>query len=340
MITTLLLAVAVQSTLTHDFASQPVRHDADDPAIWHHPTRPERSLILGTDKEYQTGGLYVFDVNGRVVQTFSPIDRPNNVDVAYDFSLGGTTVDLAVVTERGRERLRIFSIERSTGVLRDVTGATRVFADRAGDEAAPMGITLYRRSRDGAQFAIVGSKSGPDGGYLYQYRLVENGGRIDLRFVRRFGQFSGVKEIEALAVDHHHGFLYASDERAGVRKYHADPDHPQANQEIAFFGTEGYQQDHEGLAILDLGDGEGYLLSIDQLSGGSRLFVYDRVPTADGVPPLVTIVQLDSDDTDGIEVTTRSLGNRLPQGALVAMNSRDRNFLIYDVRRLLEAIRG
>src|SRR5207302_578018 len=46
--------------------------------------------------------------------------------------------------------------------ISDVTspGDTRVFADRAGESAAPMDISIYRRPRDDAIFAIVAPKTG------------------------------------------------------------------------------------------------------------------------------------------------------------------------------------
>ncbi len=41
--------------------------------------------------------------------------------------------------------------------------------------------------------------------------------------VRKFGLFSGKKEIESIAVDDALGYVYYSDEGYGVRKYYADP---------------------------------------------------------------------------------------------------------------------
>ncbi len=39
---------------------------ADDPAIWIHPTRPELSLVIGTNKKR---GLEVYDLAGRRIQS-------------------------------------------------------------------------------------------------------------------------------------------------------------------------------------------------------------------------------------------------------------------------------
>ncbi len=311
-------------------ATAAVPHDADDPAIWVHPTDPAKSLILGTDKIETTGGIYVFDLEGKLVQSITGLDRPNNVDVRPDFDLGGKTVDLAVATERGGRRLLVWAIDRETGRLTDVTGSTKVFTDRTGEEGAPMGVALYRRPTDGAIYAVVSSKTGPTERYLHQYRLVEEGGKVDVRFIRAFGKFSGQGEIEALAVDDETGMLYASDEGAGIRKYAAGPDVENANRELGFFGQDGYTGDREGLAILPTGPGKGWLLNSDQIDGGSEVHVYRR---EEGNAP-VKVFTTGADATDGIEVYAGYLGERFPEGILVMMNSTERNFLVYDLRQV------
>ncbi|MDZ7632265.1 MAG: phytase [Gemmatimonadaceae bacterium] len=59
--------------------------DSDDPAIWVNETAAGESLVLGTDKGDSTGGVYVFDLAGRIDRTRSvtPLRRMNNVDVEY-----------------------------------------------------------------------------------------------------------------------------------------------------------------------------------------------------------------------------------------------------------------
>ena len=111
-----------------------------------------------------------------------------------------------------------------------------------GDEGAPMGIGLYKRPKDGAIFAIVSPKAGPRQYYLWQYRLEDDGtGRVKATFVRRFGDFSGVGEIEAIAVDDELGYVYYADEVAGIHKWLADPDAPGADRELTLFGDDRLQ---------------------------------------------------------------------------------------------------
>ncbi|MFX8278046.1 hypothetical protein ABTL45_19515, partial [Acinetobacter baumannii] len=84
----------------------------------------------------------------------------------------------------------------------------------------PMGISLYR-PRTGRVFAVVSPKEGPADGHLLYFELVWNPAtkKVDAKFVKRFGAFSGRKEIEALCVDDEMNVLYASDERFGTRRY-------------------------------------------------------------------------------------------------------------------------
>ena len=307
-------------------ATQAVPDDPDDPAIWIHPTDPSKSLVVGTNKvAAPNGALVVFDLQGQIVQTIRGIDRPNNVDIRQGVQLGERKVDLVAVTERRRSALRFFEVDASALRLREL-GSVPVFAKETGDFAAPMGIALYHR-RDGALFAIVGRKSGPADGYLWQYR-VRAGPSLEL--VRKFGRFSGQAEIEAIVADDSNGFVYYVDEGAGIRKYPADPDIQDAGRELAMFGTTGYKGDREGLAIYDAGD-TGYLISTDQIASNSRYLLYPRNGVGDDPHshPLLGVIEGGADETDGIEATAKSLGPTFPQGVLVVMNSRSKNFLFF-----------
>jgi len=324
-------------------ATEPVATDADDPAIWVSASDPAASLIIATDKGEIDGGLYVYGLDGRTRQVIGPLDRPNNVDVEYGLPLGGTTTDIAVVTERRQHRLRVFGLPPDGGALVDLApDGIPVLEGQTGEAAEPMGIGLYKRPSDGAVFAIVAPKTGGTADYLWQYRLEDEGqGQVTGTLVRRFGQFSGARpapddpsalegEIEAVVVDDALGYVYYSDERFGIRKYHADPDHPDAARELATFGTEGYLGDREGLALYATGDDTGFIVSSDQVDDGSRLMIYPREGAA-GRPhdhSLLTIVPTVADDTDGIDVVATPLPG-FPRGLLVMMNSRDRNFLLY-----------
>ena len=323
-------------TLRATVVTQPVREDSDDPAIWVDRVDPAHSLIIGTDKGDSTGGLYVFRLDGTIdtSRTRRPLRRPNNVDVLQGVVLGRDTLDIAAATERGAMALRIFRLPDMTPI--DGGGLPLFDGDV---NRAPMGVALYRRARDGAVFAIVGGKSGPPEGYLWQYRIEPGpNGTVRARKVRAFGRYSGRKEIEAIAIDQSLGFVYYSDETVGIRQYHADPDAPDAHRELALFGTTGFVSDHEGIAVYPTGDATGYLLISDQQ--GQRLRVYTRQgpPEQPYRHDLVAVIPVSARETDGLEVTVAPLGARFPEG-LLAMMSTDRTFHLYDwrdVRRRIE----
>ena len=221
------------------FATASLPDDPDDPAIWIHPTDPSRSSIIGTMKvAAPAGAIVVYGVDGQIRQTIPGINRPNNVDVEYGFRFRGRLIDIAVATERLSRQLRVFAIDPADGHLIDL-GGVPVLQGEQGENGAPMGIALYRRERDGEVFAIVAPKTGPREGYLWQYRLADGGnGAVKGTFVRRLGTFSAStvreeNEIEAVAVDDALGYVYYADEADGIHKWHADPDQPQASQELA-----------------------------------------------------------------------------------------------------------
>lgn len=300
----------------------PVLHDSDDPAIWINPADPAQSLVIGTDKDTD-GGLYVFDLAGKIVRTVPGLKRPNNVDIVTGLRLGGQLVDVAVTTEREAQRLRVFRLPDMTPLDR---GDLVVFG---GDVTrAPMGIALYRRPGDGTVYAIVGGKSGPPDGYLAQYRLEDDGsGQVKATLVRNFGRYSGKKEIEAIAVDAVLGYVYYSDETVGVRKYRADPDAPDAKEELALFGTSGFASDHEGISLYPTSADAGYLLVSNQQADTFRIFPRAGLPGKPHEHPLLASVRLSTRESDGSEVTPVSLPG-FPGGLLVAMST-DRTYHFY-----------
>ena len=102
-----------------------------------------------------------------------------------------------MTTERETNKIRIFSLPDLTPID---GGGIAVFEGET--ERDPMGVSLYTRPTDGVVFAIVGRKVGPSGTYMWQYQLTGNdSGVVTANVVRKFGQFSGKKEIEAIAVD-------------------------------------------------------------------------------------------------------------------------------------------
>ncbi len=309
----------------------PVQYDTDDPAIWINPADAARSLIIGTDKD-SDGALYVFDLQGKIVQKVGGLKRPNNVDIASGLLISGRRVDIAVATERETNSLRIFRLPDMQPLD---GGGIPAFAGEK--EQAPMGIALYTRPADTAVFAIVSRKSGPANGYLWQYRLEDNGkGSVKATLVRKFGQYSGKKEIESIAVDNELGYVYYSDEQAGVRKYYASPD--RGGQQLAIFGQQDFMLDNEGISIYKTGDSTGYILVSDQEANSFNVYRREGDAANPQQHTLLKKIPVSAINSDGSEVTSIPLGPQFPKGLFVAMST-DRTFHYYDWRRFEQLIK-
>lgn len=303
-----------------------VRYDTDDPAIWINSANPAASLVLGTDKD-QDGALYVFDLQGKIIQdkVVPHLQRPNNVDVEYGMNLQGRATDIAVVTERFTHKLRIFSVPDMKPID---GGGIEVFVGETMPEYRDlMGIALYKDPA-GKIYAIVGRKTGPrNGSYLWQYLLEDDGqGRVKGTLVRKFGLFSGKKEIESIAVDDPLGYVYYSDEGYGVRKYYADP--AKGNEELGAFGRKGFKQDHEGISIYAVTDSTGYILVSDQQTNRFHIFTREGSLGNPHQHVLVKTVHLSTLESDGSEVIARPLNNTFTKGLFVAMST-DKTFHYY-----------
>lgn len=308
------------------------RHDTDDPAIWIDRQNPQNSLVLGTDKN-RDGALYVYDLEGRILKdkVVRNLQRPNNVDIEYGLVLANEKIDIAVVTERLTHRLRVFRLPDMQPVD---GGGIAVFAGEPSEDfRSPMGIALYKRPDDDAIFAIVGRKNGPTEDYLWQYRLEDDGfGRVRGVLERKFGIFSGEKEIEAIAVDDELGYVYYSDENAGIRKYYADP--RKSSEELALFGTDSFTEDREGIAIYPVDTRRGYILISDQQANRFNIYRREGEPDQPHRHVLIKTVNTVTNECDGCDATAVPLGKKFPHGMFVAMSD-NKTFQFYDWDDLL-----
>ena len=323
--------------------------DADDPAIWINRTDRARSRVIGTAKN---GGLRVYDLTGREVQSILPPDggRFNNVDLVTGF--GKARQDLAVVTDRGLDRLRIYRIEAS-GRLTDVTAddAPLLFSrDEAEVETQATGYGLATYGR----YAVVSRRHSTRLGI---FRLQEHNGRIGYRVTdtldlpKQFRLPNGATwtpclepgedpQVEGMVVDAEAGVLYAAQEDVALWRIKLDGDHfggvPRVVERVAGFGTPATYDpateecvpgadagfggritaDVEGTTIYPTGRRSGYLIVSSQ--GDSRFYVYDRRTNR----PLSSFEVVDGPRTDGVQhsdgaaVTAEPLPG-FPRGLLV-----------------------
>ena len=299
-------------------------HDTDDPAIWINKNNPDASIIFGTDKDEVNGGVYAFNLEGKIIKekSITNISYPNNVDIEYGFKLNdSTSIDIMVFSEREKNQIRLFSVPDMTPLDH---GGFKVFQDETRIEMKrPMGVSLYKNPETGNISVFVSRKNGPKEGYLYQYELVSDSLGVKANLLRKVGNFSGQKEIEAIAVDDETGFVYYSDEGVGIRKYHANPQ--KGNKEVALFGGEYFKDDIEGIAIAKYKN-KGFLIVSNQQAHTFNIF--NLVTNA-----FIKELNLGTIETDGCDVTTTALGSKFPNGLFVSMND-EMNFFFHDLATL------
>ena len=195
-------------------------------------TDPSKSLVLGTMKvAAPDGGLAVFGLDGKLraaaegrrsAQQRRRRVRPRSRRDADRHR----RADRAARPPAARLRDRRATAAAARHVVRndaDPRRRCRRSKARRWASACTSARRTARSSRSSRR------RPGHKENYLWQYRLEDDGtGRVKATFVRRFGTFSGVGEIEAIAVDDELGYVYYADEGTGIHKWLADPDAPDA----------------------------------------------------------------------------------------------------------------
>ena len=318
----------ITSTVVATVETQPTPQgknvdSADDPAIWIHPTHPEKSVIIGTDKK---GGLATYNLNGEQLNYY-PFGSMNNCDLRKGFSLGNDTIDVLAASNRSLQSISLFKISEN-GVLDSVH--TRTIVSGMKDEV--YGLCMYRSKITGNFYVFVNSKAGE----VEQWELSENDRKIDAVLVR---SFSLGTQTEGMVADDETGIIYVGKELAGIWKFDAEPGG--SNEGIFIKNSSEENQnikyDVEGLAIYPTDSVNGYLIASSQ--GNYSYSVFERQGenkylgsfritdgTFDGV-----------EETDGLEISNVPLPG-FPKGVLVVQDGfnyddrkkKSQNFKIID----------
>jgi 3-phytase len=305
-----LTSLVAQVEWTVETAPVPSGADsADDPAIWIHPTDPNLSTIIGTDK---SGGLAVYDLSGEELQ-YLPDGNLNNVDLRYNFPLGDESVAVVAASNRTLDSISVYTIDPETRLLSNAearilnTEMTRVY-----------GFCMYHSAVTGKYYAIINSEDG----IVEQWELFDDGnGKIDATLARTLSVGS---QTEGCVADDELGHLYIGEEAVGVWKYGAEPNAGDERVQVDFAGEGGNLViDVEGMSIYYAAEGEGYLVVSSQ--GSSEFVLYERA----GDNAYVGRYQVSGDDvvtgTDGLDVTNFALGDAFPEGVFVTQDDENTN---------------
>nr|WP_206314388.1 phytase [Streptomyces coryli] len=224
--------------------------DADDPAIWRNAAQPGKSLVVATAKE---GGLRVYDLDARGVQSLAAPQPPgagdapgrfNNVDLLSGLRLPTGRADVAVVSDRGNDRLRVYRIDpsRAGGPLTDITdpAAPAVFSadqDEINEQRTAYGLATWQDRATGRSHALV-SRRNETRLALLELRATATG-TVGYRKVRTLDLPSSFRlpdgtswtpcaepgerpQVEGMVVDPAGGVLYAAQEDVGIWRLRAD----------------------------------------------------------------------------------------------------------------------
>ncbi len=290
----------------------PVAHSgdaADDPAIWVSPVDPSQSLVIGNDK---LGALETYDLAGNRVQRLTtPSGFWGNVDVRQDVAVGGRTLDVIADAQGGG--LRLFTIDPQTRRLSSVTD---------GEGRIPVwgeGLCLYQSPT--SLYAFVITRAGVV--RQVQVRDTDADGLLEGRVVRSFDVGS---EAEGCVADDATGALYVSQEDVALWRYSADPDAGAGRTAVdRVVGSGGrLAPDIEGVTLVDLADGGGYLIASAQGTddASSYFAVYERSDNSfvDAFRVVDGARADDCDHTDGITALAADLGPDYPQGLFVCQD--------------------
>jgi len=321
--------------------------DADDPAIYVHPTNASKSLVISSLKD---GGLATYNLKGELVQRILPANfgdiRYNNVDLVYGFELGGQSVDLAVASDRENDTLAIFQIDPDTRQLTDVTADSipgSIFRVDDGEQTA-YGLATYTSPVSGKSYVFVSQR---EGNQVAQLELVANAGQVDARLVRTLtlptpeGGELAEAQIEGMVADRELGFLYVGQEAGGIYKFSAEPNGGDTGELIDEVRPNGsnLEADVEGLTIYYGEDGSGYLLASSQ--GDSTFAAYERAGTNEYLGSFVVSESggIDAvEESDGADVINVPLGSQFPSGLLVVQDGANQPQVVAQDEEELENI--
>src|SRR5215213_5986352 len=266
---------------------------ADDPAIWVHPSDPAKSLIIGADK---LGGIATYSLDGKQVE-YRKDGLINNVDLRYNFLLGGQRVAVLAAGNRRGDLIAAWKMNETNSRLEPVAKSGGI---PAGLEV--YGSCLYSSPSSGKLYFFVNDKQGN----VRQFELFDDAGQVNGKLVRSLKLGS---QVEGCAADDELGHFYIGEEDIGVWKFNAEPNGGTTGTKIISVGQNNVVDDVEGLAIYYGPNKTGYLLVSSQ--GNNSYAVFSR----EGSNPYVMSFRVvdgggidGTSDTDGIDVVNMNLG--------------------------------
>ncbi|MFC4260959.1 phytase [Marinobacter lacisalsi] len=277
---------------------------ADDPEIWVNERAPGKSLILGTDKR---NGLLVYNLEGEELQSLN-VGRINNVDVRYGVPYQGKNADIAVGTNRTRNSLSLFAIDRERSSVIPVTevptGLSEIY-----------GFCMYQS--DTGTYAIANDKDGR----FHQLRLTLTDKSWTGELVR---EFKVASQPEGCVADDRRKTLFVGEEDEAIWALGAEPDSGHEMLKVDSVG-EHLTDDIEGLTFYR-GETQDYLVASSQ--GDNTYVIYNAKAPHQFRGKFRIGINHDklidgASETDGIAATSADMGGIWSEGMLVVQDGRN-----------------
>jgi 3-phytase len=311
--------------------------DADDPAVWVHPTDPSRSLIFGVDK---VDGLWVWDFEGNELTHVDAWGKPGNVDVRYGLKLGDKKVDIVAMNLRkvkylDASKLAVYAINPDYTSGEDVLTTLSDGQTENNDiQSGTYGFGLYKNPATGLIYAFENASTGP----ISQYLIEDDGTGKGIKATHvRDLDYAG-DTCEGMVSDDELGFFYVGEEDKAVHKYYADPSMSTAPIHSFAFAEDGYTRDREGISLFNFDNGTGYFIVVDQSDASNYTASILRIYERQGDNKLVKTVALrDLNgepmwDQDGVDSLYSTALPGFPNGIVIGHDGANSTYTIYDWR--------
>lgn len=300
---------------------------ADDPAIWVHPTQPEKSVIYGSNKKY---GIHTYGLSGKELQ-FIKYAKINNVDVRQGVIMGGKTYDILAGSNRSDKSVDIFIIDDDGKIANQPDYVIDLV------DMNPYGFCLYKDKNDKA-YAFVNDKKGN----VLQFSIDLDANKNFIAKNER--QFKLHSQVEGMVADDANEILYVGEEMVGIHVFSADP--KGSKRSIFMQGSTdknpNIEFDIEGLALLP----PHYLVASSQ--GNFTYAIFDTRTKDYIISFKVVSKTFDGiEETDGLDIYYGNLGKDYPQGIFVAQDGfnydgevkKTQNFKIVDLREITKFLK-
>lgn len=307
---------------------------ADDPAIWYNKNNPEKSLIIGTNKQF---GLHLYDMQGEELQ-FLECGEMNNVDLREGFLFNGKEQILVAASNRTKRTVSLFFL------CPDEKRISPIISDVYSSVGKVYGLCMYKNEDE--FYVVVNSKKG----FFEQWLIYTKNDKIKSTLIRKWNVES---QPEGMVADDEAQILYLGVEEKGIYSLHLSNANSkkQSNLHLIPESTNGnnplIKYDIEGLALISQGNAKYLVASIQ---GNFTYAIFDLMKKRKYVCSFKIMGENPDrvEETDGIEICNFPIGEKYPQGIMVAQDGfnydsngklENQNFKFVSVKDILDQIK-